>query len=218
LFSVTNKIIRRHIYMQTTINQIVSVLKAGQPVGGMFRGQSMEDAVFYYYKDGVFYMGHGVNGGPGSMDEDITEEVLRRRLEGHFHSITDEEAKEDAAHISTMFNRLQAQAVREAEATPIHAMEGVVVDWGKVYAKETPAVTVKADTLFGTPEPIVAISADHAFALLNLLDDLSAETWVDGEEEEFKDAIEAVRALYKGLPRAKQKDVEELCVYTMIEE
>lgn len=96
------------------INQLISIIQSGQPIGGMFKGEDKSNAVMYYYRDGQYYVGSGANGGPASMDEVITEEELRRRLEGHFNSISEEEREEDIAYIG----RMHANLVESARVVP----------------------------------------------------------------------------------------------------
>jgi hypothetical protein len=81
--------------MERMINQMVEVLYSGQVIGGAHADQSKEEAVLYYCRDGEFYVGNAINGGPSTMDERISEGELRRRLEGHLNSISEEEAEQD---------------------------------------------------------------------------------------------------------------------------
>lgn len=77
------------------INQMVELMYAGRVIGGAHADQPKDEAVLYYCKDGEFFVGNASNGGPSAVDERISEGELRRRLEAHLNSISEEDADKD---------------------------------------------------------------------------------------------------------------------------
>lgn len=119
--------------MEQTINQMVEIIQAGQPIGGMFKGEDKSEAVFYYIEGETLYAGVGQphNG------EAITEEELRRRLVGHFNAISPEEAIEDIAHIERMHQSIEAGGNPTAVAMteePAPTLVGPTITYAQAYS------------------------------------------------------------------------------------
>lgn len=187
--------------MQETINQLVSVIRNGAIMGGAYSEADKATAILYYYKDGDFYMGNAANGGPSPMDETLPESELRRRFEAHFNTMSDDEFKEDAARILMIYNSTQAKAIGEL---PPKTMQAI------------PNHVEKAQAIQEEMHGGVTIPRSEAYALLHLLDDVSAEMWI--EDGGYDDARAALRRLYKSLPVHQQKDIQELDIYDVIQE
>jgi hypothetical protein len=189
--------------MQTTINQLISILRTGQPLGGMRQDQTREDAVMYYYKDGVFYQGTYPT--PTDNDTELTEEQLRARLEAHMNSLSEEELAEDSAHIERMFNSLQTQAVRTAEAIPNpFGMEG-----------SFNLAQMMEDGMPTTERSEVTLSIEEVYSILHVMDGGEVGLFLEDDEE----ARALIKKLYNSLPLYRQKDIQELELYEdMIEE
>lgn len=175
--------------MQQFINQMVDIIKSGVVMGGAHTPEDRDGAVLYYYENGEFYTGNAVNGGPHPTDEVITEADLRLRLEAHANSMSEAELAKDKAEVAAMH--------------------------GTIAAREIPGVFMGDLSKQCEAQPIntqgmVVMTTQQAYDLLRLMDDASVDMWLD--EDDYGEALDGVRALYNGLPRHLQKDIDELVI------
>lgn len=179
--------------MKQFVNQMVDVIKSGVVLGGAHTPEDRDGAVLYYYSNEQFRAGNAVNGGPASTDEVITEAELRLRLEAHAHSMGEEELAQDKIEVAKMHANI---ATREIDVTK--EIEDSNSQWCLQQAQPMPT------------QGMVVMTQQQAYSLLHLMDDAGIDLYAD--EDEYKDAIDGVRAMYNGLPRHMQKDIDELDV------
>lgn len=173
--------------MEQFINQMVEVIKSGVIMGGAYSLEDKDTALLYYYENGQFYLGNAVNGGPGVMDEVLTEAELRLRLEAHSNAISVEELERDKKEVAAMYKRILDERAIDVTAE--------IEDTNSVWFQE----------------PNINISMDQAYALIHLLDDVREGCQYSEE------IVDAIRSMYCQLPERMQKDIQELKLFTVIE-